>query len=115
MSPHHEVSVELRFIRNGEEKGVRLRNYPASAGETVDDVAKSFALALGGESVVLETKSVLVFDADFKEFAEAEPSEDLSGMQRMQIAFEMHGSDEDCERLLCAAQPTLAVEEGLQV
>ncbi|KAH7696788.1 hypothetical protein AAVH_36137, partial [Aphelenchoides avenae] len=114
MPPHHEVSVEVRFLRHGEEKGVRMRNYPVAAGDTVDDVAKSFAATLGGESVVLETKSVLVFDADFNEFAEAEPSEDLRGVQRMQIAFEMHGSDEDCERLLCDAQPSKAIANELQ-
>lgn len=117
MSMHHEISVEMRFIRKGEEKLVLVRNYPATAGETVDDVTKCFAVALGGEAVVLETKSVLIFDADFgdDEFAEAESSEDIGSVQRMQVTFDMHGSDEDCERLLGAAQTTEAIAKKLQV
>lgn len=115
MSPCHEVSVELHLLRNGEEKGVYARNYLVAAGHTVDDVAKIFALTLGGESVVLKMKSVLVFDDDFNEFAEAESSDDVGGVQRTRIAFEMHGSDVDYERIFCDEQTFEAVAHVLQV
>ncbi|KAH7693087.1 hypothetical protein AAVH_39884 [Aphelenchoides avenae] len=100
MSPYHQLSVELRFLRNGDEKLFLLRNYNATAGETVQEVAKSCAKALGDASVVLETKSVLVFDADYGEFVQVEPSECVRSVRRMQLALEMHGSGRDCEDLL---------------